>query len=200
MSHPPFLHIRGANKCAQSFVILSQCRLKRTQFGLEKIDVKMSKWTSIPRSIAKLLSGWTQSSCSFPDGFSAGMLKSFLGWGFRAFSGCSARSSTWGNFSRACWIDQSCVLSWGLLFLQDEPHSFFTACNNLDPAVQSSTPYLHPWIVIRDAQWVQLKVDVVTCYTRMWIFPPSGLFWGYLELCLCQVPKPPYISSTVQHL
>lgn len=61
-------------------------------------------------------------------------------------------------------------------------------------------PYKHPWVVIRHAQWVQLKLDVITSPTCMSIFSPSGFSWGYIELCLCQVPNPPYISSTVWHL
>lgn len=92
VSSPLLAHQRSQQVCTILCCPVT-VQIEENTLWFENIDVKMSKWTSIPRSIATLLSGWKQSSCSFPAGISSGLLRSCLGWTFRAFSGCSARSS-----------------------------------------------------------------------------------------------------------
>lgn len=145
MPHPPVSHIRGANKCAQSFVVPSQDRLTRTHRA-EITDLKTCKWILIPPLVGFcLICSSVLCSEVLLLLFNCGTLShqhlvrlkaialvfvpipiwtdeempwpdySCLQW---------LLVYCWGNCRRTCGNDQSCVLRRRSSSLQDEPYSF----------------------------------------------------------------------------
>lgn len=129
MSPPPLLaHQRSQQVCTILCCPVAVQIKENTLWFKKNIDVKISKWTSIPRSIASTIVGMKAVTLFFSCRFLLWSAEKFP-WldflGLQRFL-CLRILLLYcrGNFRCAWRNDQSCLLRWSLLSLQDEPHSF----------------------------------------------------------------------------
>lgn len=103
-----------------------------------------------------------------------------------------------GNLRGACENDQSCSLMWSLVSPLEErcraTRQLFIERNNFGPCRVQLDPGNQLWTHIRHAERRWPLEDVCSSWcacARACLSAPSVFSRGYIELCLCQVPKPP---------